>query len=432
MFPVRLELDANLGEGEALKSIKEQLRRVPDRGMSYGLLRYLRDDAETRAALAQAPRSDLLFNYLGQFDQVVADSNLFGFAAESTGPWHSPGSRRTHTLEVLCLVRAGKLEIEWIYHPNMHRSDAIERVADDFLAALRATIVHCLSPGVGGRTPSDFPLAVLSQEAVDWLWDRYPALEDAYPLSPMQRLFHAMEGTRGDPGFEQWHFRLEGLVDAALLRRSIEQVVARHSMLRTAFVSDVNPEPLQVVLREVSLPWSEEDWRGLDCTEQDARLADLMQSDRRTGFDLAQAPLMRVALRRIDEEAYHLVWSTHHLYIDGWSWPLVFRDVSHIYEALRRGGEPQLDESLPYRNYVAWLRAEAPDSERFWKDELAGITGPTPLNLAASPTGSRGRDRWIRGGVRRHRSRAPLPHCRRWRARDTSPSARSCRAHGRC
>ena len=122
----------------------------------------------------------------------------------------------------------------------------------------------------------------------------------------MQRLFHAMEGTRGDPGFEQWHFRLEGLVDATLLRRSIEQVVARHSMLRTAFVSDVNTEPLQVVLREVSLPWSEEDWRGLDCTEQDARLADFMQSDRRTGFDLAQAPLMRVALRRIDEEAYHL------------------------------------------------------------------------------------------------------------------------------
>ena len=90
MFPVRLELDANLGEGEALKSVKEQLRRVPDRGMSYGLLRYLRDDSETRAALAQAPRSDLLFNYLGQFDQVVAGSNLFGFAAESTGPWHSP------------------------------------------------------------------------------------------------------------------------------------------------------------------------------------------------------------------------------------------------------------------------------------------------------------------------------------------------------
>jgi amino acid adenylation domain-containing protein/non-ribosomal peptide synthase protein (TIGR01720 family) len=389
MFPVRLELDANFAEGKALKSIKEQLRRVPDRGMSYGLLRYGRDDSNIRSALAQAPRSDLLFNYLGQFDQVVTGSNLFSFATESTGPWHDPRSRRTHALEVLCLVRAGKLEFEWIYHPNIHPSDAIDRLADDFLAALRATIVHCLSPGVGGRTPSDFPLAALEQAGVDALWKRFPAFEDVYPLSPMQRLFHAMDGTTGDPGFEQWHFRLDGVVDPTLLRRSIEQVVARHTILRTAFVSDVDAEPLQVVLREVSLPWSEEDWRGLDCTEQDARLAVLMQSDRRTGFDLAQAPLMRVALRRIAKEAYHLVWSTHHLYIDGWSWPLVFRDVSHIYEALRQGSEPQMSESLPYRNYVAWLRTAAPDSERFWKDELAGIAGPTPLNLADSPTGSR-------------------------------------------
>ena len=324
-------------KGKRSSRVKEQLRGVANRGMSYGLLRYCSDDSETRAALSQTPRSDLLFNYLGQFDQVVSDSKLFSFAAESTGPWHDPRSRRTHALEVLCLVRAGKLEIEWIYHPNIHRSDVIERVADDFLAALRATIVHCLSPGVGGRTPSDFPLAVLARRTWITFGTATRRFEDAYPFSPMQRLFYAMEGTRGDPGFEQWHFRLEGLVDAALLRRSIEHVAARHSMLRTAFVSDVGTEPLQIVLREATLPWSEEDWRGLGGTEQAARLADFMELDRRTRFDLALAPLMRVALRRIDKEAYHLIWSTHHLYIDGWSWPLVFRDVSHIYEALRRG-----------------------------------------------------------------------------------------------
>ena len=90
MFPVRLELRTSLSEGEALKSVKEQLRGVANRGMSYGLLRYCSDDSETRAALSQTPRSDLLFNYLGQFDQVVSDSKLFSFAAESTGPWHGP------------------------------------------------------------------------------------------------------------------------------------------------------------------------------------------------------------------------------------------------------------------------------------------------------------------------------------------------------
>jgi amino acid adenylation domain-containing protein/non-ribosomal peptide synthase protein (TIGR01720 family) len=391
IFPVRLELDANQGIDESLKSIKEQLRRVPDHGMSYGLLRYHCDDSEARVALGQSPRSDILFNYLGQFDQVVAGSKIFAFASEPTGPWHDPRSRRTHALEIICLVRAGKLEIECIFHPKLRYSDDIERLADLFITTLRAIITHCLSPAAGGRTPSDFPLARLNQKTVDWLWKHYPTLHDVYPLSPMQRMFYAMEGTRGDPGFEQWHFRLEGLVDTTILRRSIEQVVARHTILRTAFVSGVDAEPLQVVLQQVTLPWSEEDWRDLDSSEQDERLAVLMESDRRQAFDLTQAPLMRVALRRIDEKTYHLLWSTHHLYIDGWSWPLVFRDVSHIYESLRAATDTQLEDPLPYQNYLAWLCREAPDSERFWQDELVGITGPTALNLDHSPITSDGK-----------------------------------------
>jgi amino acid adenylation domain-containing protein/non-ribosomal peptide synthase protein (TIGR01720 family) len=391
VFPVRLELQAGLDEGRALKSVKEQLRRIPDRGLSYGLLRYASDDGETRAALSPSPRPALLFNYLGQFDQVVAGSQLFSFAAESTGPWHSPASRRTHALEVLCLVRAGELEVEWKYHPGIHGRDVIERVAQDFLLALRAIIAHCLCAGVGGRTPSDFPLAALTQDALDKLCSRYPGLEDVYPLSPMQRLFHVMESTRADLESEPWHFRVEGAIDAALLRTSIERVVARHSILRTAFVSEESTEPLQVVLRQVSLPWSEEDWRGMPDAEQDAHLAAFMQSERRAGFDLAQAPLMRVALRRVGDEAYHLVWNMHHLCVDGWSWPLVFREVSTIYEALRRGSEPELGPQCAYRSYVAWLHEAAPDSEAFWKETLGGIGTPTPLNLASPPSGPQAR-----------------------------------------
>jgi len=387
IFPVRLELQAGLDEGQALKSVKEQLRRVPDRGLSYGLLRYAGDDAETRAALSQSPRSQLLFNYLGQFDQVVAGSSLLSFAAESIGPWHSPAARRTHALEVLCLVRAGGLEIEWAYHPAIHRRETIERVAQDFLAALSTIIAHCLAADAGGRTPSDFPLAALSQEALDKLWARYPGFEDVYPLSPMQRLFYVAESAHADLESEPWHFRLEGAIDAALLRRSIERVVQRHPILRTAFAAEISAEPLQVVLREVPAPWSEEDWRGLPEAEQQARLAALMQSNRRTRFDLTRPPLMRTALLRTGDETYHLLWGTHHLHVDGWSWPLIFGEVSKIYAALRQGREPQLERPCPFRSYVAWLRDEAPDSEPFWKETLAGFETPTPLNLAAPPSG---------------------------------------------
>jgi non-ribosomal peptide synthase protein (TIGR01720 family) len=383
LFPVRLELPTGLAPGPALQSVKEQLRRIPDRGMSYGLLRYACGDTQIRDALARAPGSALLFNYLGQFDQVVAGSQLFGFARESAGPWHSPQARRTHWLEVLCMVRDGRLEIEWIHNPAIHGNAVVEKLAADFLKALRGTIAHCLS--ASGRTPSDFPLAALDQASLDGLCQRYPGLEDLYPLAPMQRLFHAMESAHSNLGFEQWHFRIDGRVDADLLQRAVLRVVERHPVLRTAFAAANRAEPVQVVLKQVALPWSVEDWRALAPAEQSARMQELLDADRRAGFDLEHAPLMRVALRRVADETYQLVWSTHHLYIDGWSWPLVLREVSTVYEALRRGSEPQLGSPCTYRSYVQWLRQDAPDSEAFWKEELAGFESPTLLNLGAQP-----------------------------------------------
>jgi len=383
IFPVRLELRHGTVDGCALQSIKEQLRRIPDRGMSYGLLRYVCRDPLVREAMSRLPTASLLFNYLGQFDQVVSGSSLFRFAGESTGPWHSPTARRSHRLEILGAVRAGRLQVEWIYNPGIDSDETVGTLANDFMAALRALIAHCLS--ASGRTPSDFPLAALNQATLDGLRQRYPDLEDVYPLTPMQRLFHAMEGARSNPGFEQWHLRIDGTVDAERLHRAIQDVVERHPILRTAFVSEIGDEPLQLVLRRVTLPWSFEDWRALAPADQRARLESLKASDRDDGFDLTRAPLMRVALRRVADDTYHLLWSTHHLYIDGWSWPLVLGEVSTRYEALGRDQPPQLGTPCPYRSYVHWLRENSPGSERFWKEQLAGFDAPTPLNLSELP-----------------------------------------------
>ena len=141
IFPARLELPASAEEwrpGEALKSIKEQLRQIPRRGIGYGILRYLCADTD----LASQPEPEVLFNYLGQFDQVLAGSRLFRFAAESTGPWHSPKQRRRHALEINGLVVNGQLELRWAFSEHCHCVETIERVAADFLGALRELIAQ--------------------------------------------------------------------------------------------------------------------------------------------------------------------------------------------------------------------------------------------------------------------------------------------------
>ncbi|HEX6064696.1 MAG TPA: condensation domain-containing protein, partial [Longimicrobiales bacterium] len=380
LFPVRLEIAPGLDTGSALKSVKEQLRRVPDRGLSHGLLRYC-GDPDARAALAQAPGAELLFNYLGQLDQIVAGSSLFSLAEESAGPWHSPRARRTHALEVLCLVRDGAFEARWTYDPQRNRDAAIEAVAQDFIDALQAIVRHCTGSEAGGRTPSDFPLAALGQAPLDELWRRYPGFEDVYPLSPIQRLSHVMEGSHTAVGLEPWHFHVEGDLDPERLRNAVEATVQRHPILRTAFVAISDTAPVQVVLPHVAVRWSEEDWSDLTPEETRKRLDEAIRAQSTTRFDLGEPPLLHMTLLRTGQRSWELLWTTHRLCIDGWSWPLVFRDISLVYEALDDGRSPRLGPPGLYRDYVAWLRASAPDSEAFWKKTLSGFTAPTPLSI---------------------------------------------------
>jgi hypothetical protein len=151
-------------------------------------------------------------------------------------------------------------------------------------------IEHCTEPGVSGYTPSDFPLARIEQDALDLFVARHPDLEDVYPLSPMQRLFLSMEAGGGRVGFEQWVFRLRGQLDSATLREAWEATVARHAILRAAFVADVGHEPLQVVKRRVETPWAELDWTGGDVADAKSRLQSFLDSDRERGFDVGVAP----------------------------------------------------------------------------------------------------------------------------------------------
>jgi non-ribosomal peptide synthase protein (TIGR01720 family) len=162
IYPVLLEVAEGASAGEALQSIKEQLRAVPQRGIGYGLLRYLGGE-EMKAELRALPAAEVLFNYFGQLDQVLAELPLFAMGRESTGPSHSLRGARSHLIEINGSIIAGQLQMIWTYSENVHCRATIERVAGAFINALRNLIAHCQSEEAGGFTPSDFPLARLDQ-----------------------------------------------------------------------------------------------------------------------------------------------------------------------------------------------------------------------------------------------------------------------------
>ncbi|CCE09788.1 Linear gramicidin synthetase subunit C [Bradyrhizobium sp. STM 3843] len=363
---------------------------------------------------------ELSFNYLGQLDGAGGEGGL-RFAAEDVGVQQDGRNTRAHLIDVSAYVRDGRLQLQWFFSADLHEAATITALAEDHVAALRALIAHCAS-SEGGLTPSDVPLAGLGQDELDRVVAAIGGrrqVEDIYPLSPTQQgmLFHSLYEPDSAVYVISLACRLEGALDADAFAQAWQLAVARHAVLRSAFVGQDLAVPLQVVLREVVLPFMREDWRDLPLAEQERRLADLQQAERLRGFDFARPPLMRLCLIRTGERDYRLLWNSHHILFDGWSIPLLLDEVFAAYVALSRREAPQLSPVRPFRDYIAWLqRQDMAVAEAHWRKRLAGFEAPSSLGLGR-PTVSAEHDdgdryaeharelalREIEGFARRHR-----------------------------
>ncbi|HEX6037550.1 amino acid adenylation domain-containing protein, partial [Longimicrobium sp.] len=210
-------------------------------------------------------------------------------------------------------------------------------------------------------------------------------VEDIYPLSPLQQgmLFHALYAPEGGAYVEQWPLLLDGAPRVDLLHRAFQRTVDRHPALRTALAWEGVPQPLQVVMREATLPVERLDWTdaGSDA-EWMARMEALLADGRRRGFDLRQAPLVRLTFARIDARRTLMVFAFHHAVLDGWSTPLVLADVQAFYHAEATGTPVHLPPAPRFRDYIGWLqRQDRAAHEAYWRGALAGITEPTPLPM---------------------------------------------------
>ena len=208
-------------------------------------------------------------------------------------------------------------------------------------------------------------------------------IADIYELSPLQQgiLFHSICEPETGVYFIQLCYRLQGNLDLSAFEQAWQQVVARHTILRTAFYWEKIEKPLQVVYKQVPVKIQFEDWNN---EEEKKELETWLAKDRENGFNLSQAPLMRWHLIRRAENDYYFVWSKHHLILDGWSTALVLKEVVEIYESLCQGKFFSLTDTLPYREYIAWLKQQdLTQAKNFWQSQLQGIKTPTSLIATA-------------------------------------------------
>ena len=213
---------------------------------------------------------------------------------------------------------------------------------------------------------------------------------ESHALSPMQAgmLFQYVlsEGVsdRGGYDIEQLHIRVQEELDARVLSRAFSYVARRHPILSVAFRWEGVEAPQQLPQPEVTVPVEVLDWREANASELPAMRAEFLTKDRKRGFDLRRAPLMRATLCVRGPKEAELFWTFHHILLDGRSFALVLSEVFDAYEALERNAIPALTPTpRPYSDYVAWLQAQpCTDSLGFFKSLLRGKSAPTPLPLA--------------------------------------------------
>ncbi|MFE1593316.1 amino acid adenylation domain-containing protein [Nocardia sp. NPDC058705] len=385
-YPLALRLDgidvadALVGgpaAGVALAQIKELRRAVPAHGAGFGLLRYL--DTETSDSVRTLDR--------GRFAVRVRDLR----------------PARVHTdvaaddLALVLTVDATDdgMMARFDYATAVLTADAVKIFAEHWIRALGGLAEHGLQPSAGGFTPSDFPLVRLGQTELNRLVRRYPLVSDVWPVTPLQSgmLFHALLAENSvDPYITQFVLDLDPSVDDERLHDAAQAVLDRHDNLRVAFATDAAGTPLQVVLDDLDVPWrvidtvpdrapSEGPARSPSVPTgrgaQDTAYQRIRAADLAAHFDMAAAPLLRFTLVRTADTA-HLLVTSHHILIDGWSMPLLLQELLSAYVVGSRSR--RLAKVAPYRDYLAWLVDQDPEAARTaWRAALTGLAEPTPL-----------------------------------------------------
>jgi amino acid adenylation domain-containing protein/non-ribosomal peptide synthase protein (TIGR01720 family) len=366
--------------GTLLKAVKEQLRALPDHGIGYGLLRYLNPQTVGDQELLARPQ--LGFNYLGRFGAGDGgDWRLDGATMVGTGA--SPEMPLRHVLAVTPVTEeradGPHLVADWIWAGELLEDSAAEDIARTWFRALEMLAEHAATEGAGGRTPSDLPLAGLTQDELDVYEAQIEDLQDVLPLSPLQKglLFHTEFDRDGAEVYTlQIVAELSGAVDAGVLRTACAALLDRHPNLRASFRYRSSGDPVQLIGASVPDVLTEVDLSFLSPAERDFELERLTDADRELRFDPAVAPLVRFTLIQLDDDHYRLLWTVHHILVDGWSMPILARELFALYETA--GDASALPDTRPFRDYLTWLaRQDEQESLSAWRGTLDGLTGPT-------------------------------------------------------
>lgn len=373
-FPVLIEVHPD-SIRDTIVSVKEMRRRVPTNGIGYGILRYLSKDSGISYS-----HPEINFNFLGDFDGMV-DTALFADSGLTTGSWISSNSEIQYLLDFNGLIINGELQFSVRYSRLIYSSESIARLADFFKRSLESIVEWC-SEQSAERTPSDYGDPLLPDSDLKLIlagvaeYFSSSTIKKIYRLSHLQRgiLFHYLADPASRSYVLQFTLKLQGNIDAELLKRACLQLVERHDVLRTVFFYEGLKEQRQVVLESLHVPIKILNASGLGLAQQETYIRLSKQSAIEAGINIQFEPPLNITIIKCGE-LVSIILTIHHIVIDGWSLQLLGVELMNIYSG--HAGDTRKPQ---YSQYIEWLSTlNNAQQSHYWAEYLKGIQKPCQL-----------------------------------------------------
>ncbi|MCK4258505.1 MAG: non-ribosomal peptide synthase/polyketide synthase [Halanaerobiales bacterium] len=377
-YPVYFERQENIEK--SIKYVKENLRKIPDRGINCGIARYLQNQSKL-----QQLNPEISFNYLGQFDGVIAknDKSILNDCIEEIGTGIHYENSHVNLIDIIGLCINGRLELRVDYNLKYIQDDLIADFMMLYKEQLLNLIDHCVNKIESSVTPSDFRAErIFDLEGFELIAKRYSNILKINPLTPMQEgmLFHSLSNEKGTNYCEQIGYFIDGDIDIEMFKKSWTKTLDRHEIFRTEFVWKESKKPVQIVLQDKDVEIHEHDISDKDSIEQEKYIIEFKNGDLDNGLDINKGKLNRLSLIKLSEDKYYVCWTFHHIVLDGWSGPVVIQSLLEIYYALTTDTKMSAKSSVDFSDYLEWYKKhDWRKSKKFWKDYLHDFTEPTLL-----------------------------------------------------
>ncbi|WP_021170822.1 Linear gramicidin synthase subunit D [Sporomusa ovata DSM 2662] len=373
-----------------IRRVKETLRRVPNHGIGYGILQYIGEPA-----LDQQLQPDISFNYLGELSEEHTTALFTVNNQVPQGQHVYEGNTFGSPIALNGLVKDKQLLMDIGYDRTKYKDAMITQLGDAFAQELKMLIAHCVShenneitaADLGETAWNDTEFEALLQQTQAKGWE----IERIYPLTPMQEgmLFHRLAEPESTSYFLQNVLRSTKPLSVALLQKALYHLGQIHEVLRTAILYKGMSESRQAIIKGRAFEVSQVDISGASDTSEQLEM--IKQQDIQRGFDLQEDSLLRVIIVKISDGDYRLIWSTHHIIIDGWCLSIVMNDFINICNTLYVGQEYMAAGHLTgtrYEDYVRSLIAQDKEAAyTYWKNLLCGYSTDAAIHPLGTPIG---------------------------------------------